>query len=428
MTAHVTAGPHFDARETRDADARALDLIERLPSAIARAQQAPGFAARLAGVDPSSIISREALARLPVTRKSDLKHLQELGLSNGLGPFGGLNATPLPDLGRLYMSPGPIFDPEGRGTDWWRVARALYAAGVRPGDIIHNCFSYHFTPGAWMIDGGARRLGCPIIPAGSGQTEQQVQAIAALRPKVYTGTPSFLKIILEKAAEMQVDISCLRIALVSGEACPPSLESWLRDHGVAEVYQWFGTADLGLVAYQTPAREGLVVDEDLLLEIVRPGTGDPVPDGEVGEIVVTLFNDDYPLVRFGTGDMSAILSGPSPCGRTNLRIKGWMGRADQTTKVRGMFVHPGQVDQVVKRFSEIGRARLVVEGELANDRMTLVCELLPGEASGAEMDALTARIADAIRDVTKLRGDVRIVEAGHLPNDGKVIEDARSYT
>jgi len=420
-----TRADHYDALETRDPIVRERDLLARLPALIARAQQAPGFATLLAGIDARSIDSRAALARLPVTRKSDLHGLQEAGIAAGIGPFGGLNATPVAGLAHLYMSPGPIFDPEGRGEDWWRTARALYAAGARPGDVIHNCFSYHFTPGAWMIDGGARKLGCPVVPAGIGQTEQQVQAIAALRPRLYTGTPSFLKIILEKAAEMNTPLPSLQIALVGGEACPPALETWLREHGVAEVYQWYGTADLGCIAYQTPARAGLTIDESLIVEIVRPGTGDPVPEGEVGEVVVTLFNDDYPLVRFGTGDMSAVLPGLSPCGRTNTRIKGWMGRADQTTKVRGMFVHPGQVDQVVKRFAEIKRARLVVEGELANDRMTLRCELAPGQASGAEVDALAARIAEALRDVTKLRGEVAFVAS--LPNDGKVIEDARQY-
>lgn len=425
MAEPSTRADHYDALETRDPALRERDLLARLPALIVRAQQAPGFARLLAGVDARSIDSRAALARLPVTRKSDLHGLQEAGIAAGIGPFGGLNATPVARMGHVYMSPGPIFDPEGRGEDWWRTARALYAAGVRPGDVIHNCFSYHFTPGAWMIEGGARKLGCPVVPAGIGQTEQQVQAIAALRPRAYTGTPSFLKIILEKAAEMQVALPSLQIALVGGEACPPALETWLREHGVAEVYQWYGTADLGCIAYQTPARAGLTIDEELIVEIVRPGTGDPVPEGEVGEVVVTLFNDDYPLVRFGTGDMSAVLAGPSPCGRTNIRIKGWMGRADQTTKVRGMFVHPGQIDQVVKRFAEIRRARLVVEGELANDRMTLHCELTPGRASGAEVDALAARIAEALRDLTKLRGEVAFVPS--LPNDGKVIEDARKY-
>ena len=427
MQATHTRAEHYDALETRDCAERERALLARLPALIARAQQAPGWARILRGVAAAAVTTRAALAALPVTRKGDLHALQDAGLAAGRGPFGGLNTTPANELAHLFMSPGPIYDPGGRGDDWWRAARALYAAGVRAGDVIHNCFSYHFTPGAWMIESAARKLGCPVIPAGIGQTEQQVQAIAALRPRVYTGTPSFLKIILEKAAETGTDISCLTTALVGGEACPPALEQWLRDRGVSHVYQWYGTADLGCVAYQTSARDGLVIEEDLIVEIVRPGTGDPLPEGEVGEVVVTLFNDDYPLVRFGTGDMSAVLPGASPCGRTNMRIKGWMGRADQTTKVRGMFVHPGQVDAVVKRFAEIRRARLVVEGELANDRMTLRCELAPGEASGAEIDALAARITEALRDVTKLRGEVVFVAPGALPNDGKVIEDARKY-
>ncbi len=425
MDESIARDDPLDALETRDPLVRERELMARLPALIARAQEAPGLAQILAGVDAAQVDTRAALARLPVTRKSDLQALQTQGLAGGLGPFGGLNATPVWALAHLYMSPGPIFDPEGRGEDWWRTARALHAAGVRAGHVIHNCFAYHFTPGAWMIESGARKLGCPVVPAGIGQTEQQVQAIAALRPSVYTGTPSFLKIILEKAAEMQVPLPSLKRALVGGEACPPALETWLREHGIAEVYQWYGTADLGCIGYQSRAREGLIIEESLIVEIVRPGTGDPVPEGEVGEVVVTLFNDDYPLVRFGTGDMSAVLPGASPCGRTNTRIKGWMGRADQTTKVRGMFVHPGQIDQVVKRFAEIKRARLVVEGELANDRMTLRCELTPGEASGAQVDALAARIAEALRDLTKLRGEVAFVQG--LPNDGKVIEDARKY-
>jgi phenylacetate-CoA ligase len=426
----ITA-PSRDPLEFQPHAEREHGLMLRLPALVHHAQTAPGWARILQGVNAHQVNTRDALSRLPVTRKGDLKALQDASLAAGKGPFGGLNTTQVAQLARLFMSPGPVYDPEGRGEDWWRVSRALRAAGARTGDVIHNCFSYHLTPGAWMIEGGARALGCPVIPAGSGQTEQQVQAIAALRPRIYTGTPSFLKLILDKAQETGADVSSLQLALVGGEACPPSLEAWLHEHGVSGVFQWYGTADIGMIGYQSArpsdpqrANPGLLIDEDLIVEIVRPGTGDVVAPGEVGEVVVTSFNADYPLVRFGTGDMSAVFAEPSPCGRTNLRIKGWMGRADQTTKVRGMFVHPGQVDLVVRRFPEVARARLVVEGELANDNMTLRCELRGGAVPA---DGLKESIADAIRDLTKLRGDVSFVAAGSLPNDGKVIEDARKY-
>lgn len=411
----------FDALEARDPAARERDLITALPALIEQAQTAPGWASILQGVAPRDITSRAALAQLPVTRKSDLKELQNAAL-----PFGGLNSTPTAKLGRIFMSPGPIFDPEGRGADYWRYARPFHALGVRSGDIIQNCFAYHFTPAGLMVEGGAAKLGCPVIPAGSGQTEMQVQAMNLLRPKVYAGTPSFLKIIIEKALEMGTDISSVTQALVGAEALPPSLRNWLQEHGVRHVLQTYGSADIGNIAYETLSdgtlNPGMVLDETLLLEIVRPGTGDPVPDGEVGEVVITSFNPDYPLIRFATGDMSAVLSGVSPCGRTNTRIKGWMGRADQTTKIRAMFVHPSQVAEIVRRHPQITKARLVVTGEMANDVMTLHCEV-----ASKDMAMQTASIVEAIRDVTKLRGDVKLVAAGSLPNDGKVIEDARSY-
>jgi phenylacetate-CoA ligase len=410
----------FDALETRDPAIREQDLMSRLPALIDHAQRAPGWAHVLTDVRAADISSRAALAQLPVTRKSDLKVLQE-----GALPFGGLATTPTRGLGRLFMSPGPIFDPEGRGSDWWRMARPLHAVGLRAGHIIQNCYSYHFTPAAFMIEGAAARLGCVVIPAGSGQTEMQVQSIAALRPDAYTGTPSFLKIILEKAQEMGADIACLQRAVVGAEALPPSLRKWLNNHGVPFVTQMYGSADIGNIAYETltdgEVNPGMVVDEDLIVEIVRPGTGDPVADGEVGEVVVTSFNPDYPLIRFATGDMSAILPGISPCGRTNFRIRGWLGRADQTTKVRAMFVHPAQVADIVRRHPVVIKARLVISGEMASDVMTLMCEVVaPGLA-------LQASIVDAIREVTKLRGEVRIVAPGTLPNDGKVIEDLRTY-
>ena len=412
----------YDSLESRDPAAREAALMSELPALVARARQAPGWAAILKEVNAADITSRAALAQLPVTRKSDLKDLQKARL-----PFGGLTTTPTDKLSRLFMSPGPIFDPEGRGADYWRYARAFHALGARSGDLIQNCFAYHFTPAGLMVEGGAAKLGCPVIPAGTGQTEMQVQAMSLLRPKVYAGTPSFLKIIIEKALEMGEDISSLQMALVGAEALPPSLRQWLNEHGVPYVLQTYGSADIGNIAYETlsdgKVNPGMVLDETLLLEIVRPGTGDPVPAGEVGEIVITSFNADYPLVRFATGDMSAILPDASPCGRTNTRIKGWMGRADQTTKVRAMFVHPSQVADIVRRHPIVQKARLVITGEMANDTMTLHCEVADINSAQSEL----AAIVTSIRDVTKLRGEVQLVAAGSLPNDGKVIEDGRSY-
>ncbi len=410
----------YDALESRDPAEREADLLERLPGLVALAMQAPGWAHAFAGVSAADIASRAALARLPVTRKADLKALQTGDL-----PFGGLTRTSTRALGRLFMSPGPIFDPEGRGSDWWRFARPLHAVGLRAGHIIQNCYSYHFTPAAFMVEGAAAAMGCVVIPAGSGQTEMQVQAMAALRPDAYTGTPSFLKLILEKAQEMGADIACLQRAVVSAEALPPSLRNWLNNHGVPYVTQLYGSADIGNIAYESltdgAVNPGMILDEDLLLEIVRPGTGDLLAEGEVGEIVVTSFNADYPLIRFATGDLSAILPGVSPCGRTNTRIRGWLGRADQTTKVRAMFVHPSQVADIVRRHPMVLRARLVVSGEMGSDVMTLVCEVAYPD------QVLAASMVESIREVTKLRGEVRMVAPGSLPNDGKVIEDARSY-
>ena len=416
----MTHGPYLDSLETRPPEVREQALMRRLAVLIARAKDAPRGAALFADVDAHAITSREALASLPVTRKSDLKTYQDAE-----PPFGGLTVTGTTDLARIFMSPGPIFDPEGCGDDWWRFGRPLWSAGLRPGMIVHNAFSYHFTPAAFMVEGGARRIGCPVIPAGVGNTEMHLQVIAALRPAFYAGTPSFLKLIVERAIETGSDVSSLRNALCSAEPLPPSLRTWLIDHGVGVVLQLYGTADLGCVAYETQSdgvvHPGLVVDEDVIVEIVRPGTGEPVAAGEVGEIVVTTFNVDYPLVRFATGDLSALLDGPSPCGRTNQRIKGWMGRADQTTKVRGMFVHPGQVATIVKRHPAVTRARLVVTGVIGDDRMSLHCETT--EASPALEDALVA----SIRDVLNLRGDVVLAAPGTLANDGRVIEDARKH-
>jgi phenylacetate-CoA ligase len=342
-------------------------------------------------------------------------------------PFGGLTSTGVAQLRHVFLSPGPIFDPEARGLDWWRCAHALNAVGLRRGDVIQNCFSYHFTPAAFMIEGGAEKLGCPVIPAGIGQTEMQVQAMVALKPAAYAGTPSFLKIIIEKAQAMNADISSLGMALVSAEALPPSLRSWFHEHGVPHVLQFYGTADIGTIAYETMTdghcHPGMVLAEQLLLEIVRPGSGEPVAPGEVGEIVITSFNPDYPLVRFATGDLSAVIAADSPCGRTNTRLRGWMGRADQSTKVRGQFVHPAHIAELRQRHPLILKARLVISGEMADDAMQLQCEVT-GVAAAADQ---AGAISESIRDVTKLRGDVLFVAVGSLANDGLVIDDTRSY-
>lgn len=413
----------YDALECRDPAAREAALLNALPAQVAHAQQrADAFARALRGVDAAAITSREALSRLPVVRKHELLEAQAAAREAGGDVFGGFAAIGFgPAMPRVFASPGPIYEPEGRAADYWRMARAIFAAGFRRGELIHNCFSYHFVPAGSMMETGAHALGCTVFPGGTGQTEQQVQAMAQLQPAGYIGTPSFLRIILEKAAELGVALPSVKKAMFGGEAFPPSLRDWFAERGVTG-YQCYATADLGLIAYETAAREGLVVDEGVIVEIVRPGTGDPVPAGEVGEVVVTTLNPDYPLIRFGTGDLSAVLSGTCPTGRTNLRIKGWMGRADQTTKVRGMFVHPSQVAEIARRFPEILRARLVVRGEMANDTMTLQVE-----SSCSGPDSLAPRVAEAIRDVTKLRGEVEVLAPGSLPNDGKVIEDARSY-
>jgi phenylacetate-CoA ligase len=419
----------YDALEARDPAEREAALMAALPRVLARAREgSPAMAQVLAAVDPQAIDSRAALATVPVTRKHELLERQQTLRADRSrhDPFGGFSAIGWRGLHatqgarRVFQSPGPIYEPEGTAADYWRMARAIWAAGFRPGDLAHCSFSYHLTPAGSMMESGAHAIGCTTFAGGVGNTELQLQAVAELQPHGYIGTPSFLKILVEKAAETGIDIGSLTKAMVSGEACPPSLVAWLAERGIT-AYQCYATADLGLIAYETPAREGLVIDEGVVVEIVRPGTGDPVPDGEVGELVVTTLNPDYPLVRFGTGDLSAILPGPCPSGRSNRRIKGWMGRADQTAKVRGMFVHPSQVAQVLRRHPEALRARLVVEGEMASDRMTLKVEV------SASPDGLAAAIADSVRDITKLRGDVQLLTPGSLPNDGKVIEDARSY-
>ncbi len=406
----------FDARETRDPAGRERDLFARLPGQIAHAQaHAPAFARLLAGIDPQTITDRAALARLPVIRKSELLQAQQAAR-----PFGGFAAVRWgADCRRVFASPGPLYEPEGARPDYYRLARALSAAGFRAGDLVHNTFSYHFTPAGSMMETAAHALGCTVFPAGTGQTEQQIAAIADLRPNAYTGTPSFLRILFDKADEMGVTLTFEK-ALVSGEVFPPSLRDAFRARGI-EAFQVYATADIGLIAYETAAREGLVLEEDILLEIVRPGTGDLAPPGEVGEVVVTTFNPDYPLIRFGTGDLSAILPGASPCGRSNTRIRGWMGRADQTTKIKGMFVHPSQIADIVRRHPQVLRARLVVDNPGLADRMTLHCETAAGD------DALAGAVAASIRDLTKLRGSAIFCMPGSLANDGKIIDDQRHY-
>ena len=415
----------FDPLETRDPQRRERELFALLARQIAHAQaHAPALAERLRGVDAADVASRAALARLPVLRKHEL--LERQAAAGGEDVFGGFAAIgwgpgrrEAERAARVFVSPGPIHEPDSDRPDYWRMGRALFAAGFRAGDLLHNAFSYHFTPAGAMMESGARAVGCTVFPAGTGQTDLQLQAMLALRPDGYTGTPSFLKLLLDKARESGTPLPSLAKASVGGEAFPPALRDALQAEGIA-AYQSYGTADLGLIAYETEAREGLVVDEGVIVEIVLPGTGDPVDAGEMGEVVVTTLNPDYPLIRFGTGDLSALLPGACPTGRTNQRIKGWLGRADQSAKVRGMFVHPPQVAEIVRRHPEIKRARLVIDGRVANDTMQLRVE-----ADGSVAEGLADRIVETIRDVTKLRGSVSIESRGALPNDGKVIDDRR---
>jgi len=405
---------HYDTRETRDPAAREAELFSLLPDILRRAMQAPAYAERLGGVDPGSVTSRAALAKLPVLRKSELP-----GLHKASPPFGGFVAGAPGAFSRLFTSPGPIFEPEAAHSDPWRGARALFATGFRPGDVVLNTFSYHLTPGGFIFDMSARALGCAVIPAGPGNIEAQFELIEAYRPVGYSGTPDFLKILIDAAAGADRDISSIRRALVSGAAFPPSLQKEVRSHGI-DAYQAFGTADLGMVAFETPARDGMVVNEDLILEIVKPGTGEPVAPGDVGEIVVTSLDGEHPWIRLALGDLTAALPGISPCGRTNMRIKGWMGRADQTTKVKGMFVRPEQIAEIARRHPALGRLRLVVTRENETDVMTLRAE------STAPSEALSAEVAATLRTVTKLGGAVELIGAGALPNDGKVISDERN--
>lgn len=404
---------HYDARETREPAAREAELFSRLPEVLRSAMAAPAYAERLRGLDPAAVTSRAALAGLPVLRKSELPSLHKAS-----APFGGFVAAAPGSFARLFTSPGPIFEPEGRQADPWRGARALFAAGFRPDDIVLNTFSYHLTPGGFIFDASARALGCAVIPAGPGNTEQQFELIEAYRPVGYSGTPDFLKILLDAAASSKRDVSSIRRALVSGAAFPLSLQAEIKARGI-DAYQAFGTADLGLIAFETEAREGMVVNEDLILEIVKPGTGDPVAPGDVGEIVVTSLDPHHPWIRLALGDLTAALPGPSKCGRTNMRIKGWMGRADQTTKVKGMFVRPEQIAEIGKRHSSLGRLRLVVTRQDETDAMTLRAE------TATASEALREEIAGTLRAVTKLGGNVELVSPGVLPNDGKVIADER---
>ena len=406
--------PHYDTLENREPAARERAQFALLADLIRRAKtEAPGWATHLAAIEPAEIASRADLARLPILRKASLKELQAKR-----PPFGGFATEEGSAVRRIFMSPGPIYEPEGRGEDWWRSARALYAAGFRGGDVVLNTFSYHLTPGGWILDAGLRALGCAVIPAGPGNTEQQIDAIAHLKPTAYVGVPDFLKILLDKAREAGKPASSINKALVSGGALFPSLRAEYKQRGIA-VLQAYAIADAGVVAYESQSLEGMIVDEGVILEIVRPGTGDPVPAGDVGEVVVTAFNRDYPMIRLATGDLSAVLPGASPCGRTNMRIKGWMGRADQATKVRGMFVHPEQVAEVVKRHPELKRARLVVDAKEGLDQPTFRCETAIGSPQLADA------IGKTFQAVCKVRAAVEFVEIEKLPNDGKVIEDVR---
>ncbi len=406
-------GEHYDKLETRSASEREADLFARLPNILQAAAKAPAYAERLKDVDLASIRDRAALAKLPVLRKSELPSLHK-----ATPPFGGFVTQPPGSFARLFTSPGPIFEPESKDADAWRGARALFAAGFRPGDIVLNTFSYHLTPGGFIFDTSARALGCAVIPAGPGNTEQQFELIEAYRPVAYTGTPDFLKILLDAAKTAGRDTSSIKRASVSGAAFPKSLQEEMKARGV-DAYQTFGTADLGVISYESAAREGLIVNENIIVEIVKPGSGDPVTDGDVGEIVVTSLDPHHPWIRLALGDLSALMPGQSPCGRTNMRIKGWMGRADQTTNVKGMFVRPEQIAEIAKRHPELHRLRLVVTRENEADAMTLNAEASP--APEALRDAVSATLVA----VTKLKGNVTLVAPGSLPNDGKAIADER---
>ncbi|MCL4674674.1 MAG: AMP-binding protein, partial [Pararhodobacter sp.] len=402
---------HFDQLETRSSDQRTADLARDLPMQIARAQATAGMGAMLAGVHPRGVTSVADLAGLPVLRKADLVAAQAAA-----APFGGYAALKTADFEHVFQSPGPIYEPGRTSPDWWRMGRFLHACGIGKGDIVQNCFSYHLVPAGMMFENGARAVGAAVLPAGTGQTELQVRAARDIGCTAYAGTPDYLKIILDKADEMGETLAITKAAVGAG-ALFPSLRQFYADRGIT-CRQCYGTADLGNIAYESDALEGMIIDEGVIVEIVRPGTGDPVPHGEVGEVVVTSLNPDYPLIRFATGDLSAIMDGQSPCGRTNLRIRGWMGRADQTTKIKGMFVRPEQVAAFVSRHEEVSRARVIASREGEMDVMTVQIET---RASNPKLYEGT------LLDTLKLRGKVELVPPGTLPNDGKVIEDQRSY-
>lgn len=403
--------PHFDDLETRSADQRAADLAKALPRQISRAQALPGYGDALKGVEATQITSAEALAELPVLRKSELGMAQA-----GQAPFGGFTTKPVHEFSHVFQSPGPIYEPSSNDPDWWRMGRFLHAAGIGAGDIVHNCFGYHLTPAGMIFESGARAVGATVLPAGTGQTELQVTAARDVGSTAYAGTPDYLKVILEKADAMGVELKITKAA-VGGGALFPSLRAFYQERGIT-CLQSYATADLGNIAYESPAMEGLIVDEQVIVEIVTPGTGIPVAPGEVGEVVVTTLNPDYPLIRFATGDLSAVLEGESPCGRTNMRIKGWMGRADQTTKIKGMFVRPEQVAALVAQHAEIEKARVIASREGEADVMTVQIE-----TTGADKDGY----AQSVADLLKLKGKVELVAPGSLPRDGLVIEDQRSY-
>ncbi|MBC7141977.1 MAG: phenylacetate--CoA ligase family protein [Rhodobacteraceae bacterium] len=386
---------HYDDLETRSADERAAAHLRALNAQLKRNGMAP-------------VAALSDLAGLPVLRKADLSARQK-----ATPPFGGL---PVSNLAHVFQSPGPIYEPGGVGDDWWRMGRFLHACGIGKDDIVQNCFGYHLTPAGMIFENGARAVGAAVLPAGTGQTDLQVRAAADIGTTAYAGTPDYLKIILDRAEEMGERLKITRAA-VGGGALFPSLRREYADRGIA-CLQCYATADLGNIAYESPAMEGMIVDEGVILEIVRPGTGDPVPEGEVGEVVVTTLNPDYPLIRFATGDLSAVMAGQSPCGRTNMRIKGWMGRADQTTKIKGMFVRPEQVADFVARHDDVARARVVATRIGEMDEMTIM----------VETESLDPALYEkSVMDILKLRGRIQLVPKGSLPNDGKVIEDQRRY-
>lgn len=420
-----SSSPYYSARETREFEEREFELLSQLRHNLrALVSLTPRTAEQLDGIDINNLQSRKDLSIIPVIRKSTLmkqQHALRGAETVGERVFGGFTPISWGQVARVYGSPGPIYELDTSRPDYWRMAQALYAAGIRPGMLVHNCFSYHFTPAGNMLESGALALGCTVFPGGIGQTELQVKTMLDLRPQAYTGTPSFLKIIIEKAEELGEKLDSLKHAVFTGEAFTPTMQAWFAERGI-DGYQCYGTADLGLIAYETSARDGLVVGEDIILEIVRPGTNEAVEVGEVGEIVVTTLNPDYPLLRFGTGDMSMVLSEPSPCGRTNMRIKGWMGRADQSIKVRGMFVHPEQVAELSKRLDGVAKARMVVNGKVGSDKLILQLE----RAESAN-DAWLANAESVAREVVKLRTAIEVVELGSLPNDGLVIQDSRDY-